>query len=72
VGQRVGGRLERYSDGAAFARALRHDDVDQLVVALGAPGEPEPDPNEARWARAAGWREVVRSPRLALYERESQ
>lgn len=64
VGPYVEGMLRRYPDPAAFRAALAAGRYELLVVgradSLGAPAR------EEAWARAAGWREVVASPRLAL------
>jgi hypothetical protein len=55
------GMLRAYDGPGEFRRAL--DRFDLLVVGLVAPA------HEVRWAQAAGWREVARSPRLALLRR---
>jgi hypothetical protein len=61
------GFLRRYQGFRAFARALRRGGYDLLVVGLGRPTVPHVP--ERGWARRAGFREVARSDRLALFAR---
>jgi hypothetical protein len=53
-----------YTDEDAFLRALGRGHYDLLEIGRGSP--PVSTPREERWARRAGWRVVVRSPRLVL------
>ncbi len=57
-------RLQAYAEPAPFLRALAADRPALLEVGTGFP--PRPDPLEARWAAAAGYRVVARSARLVL------
>jgi hypothetical protein len=65
VGPLADGKLSEYRARAPFAEALRDGDYDLLVIGLGQ--VPKPHVAEERWARAAGYQEVARSERLALY-----
>jgi hypothetical protein len=69
IGPVDGGVLGRYTSAPAFDRALTASAADFLVVGLGVPPRPDLQPPEERWARALGWRPVLRSTRLALLER---
>jgi hypothetical protein len=68
IGPVEGGVLGRYTSAPAFDRALAASAADYLVVGLGVPPRPAEQPPEERWARALGWRAVVRSSRLAVLE----
>jgi hypothetical protein len=57
--------LGRYESPEEFEAALERGDFDYLVVGRGRPGEPASP--EGRWAQAAGFELVARSPRLDLY-----
>lgn len=67
VGPPREGRLYEYRDRDSFRAALRRDRYDFLVIGLA--DSPTDTPPEERWAHSAGYRQVTRSDRLALYER---
>lgn len=58
--------LRRYTSAAAFARRLRRERVQLLIVGRGFPTA-LPQTREDRWARAAGMRVLARSDRFTLY-----
>jgi hypothetical protein len=62
--------LGQYPTEASFAGGLRRGRYDLLVIGLGFP-DPQPQVPDETWAHAAGYAEVARSPRLALYARAS-
>lgn len=64
IGHDVEHRLQEYARPAPFLRALAAARPELLEVGTGFP--PRPDPTEARWAAAAGYRVIVASPRLIL------
>jgi Dolichyl-phosphate-mannose-protein mannosyltransferase len=64
VGPFVAHRLAQYSRPGPFIAALRRDRYRLLEIGTGIP--PVAVPDAARWARAAGYSMVARSPRLVL------
>jgi Dolichyl-phosphate-mannose-protein mannosyltransferase len=64
VGWNDGDFLRRFGDRASFVASLREGAYDYLFVGHGI--VPEPSLREERWAKAAGFDEVVRSERLTL------
>ena len=68
VGPWAGHLLRQYDAPAPFARALDRGRIELLVIGLGFP-QPHPSVREESWAIGAGFREVARSSRLALYSR---
>jgi hypothetical protein len=69
IGPWIRHRLQQYSRPRPFDAALRADHAPYLVVGTGFP--PLPDPIEARWARADGYRVLGASSRLVLMVRAS-
>lgn len=67
VGPFIRGMLREYRTPGAFRRALSVGDYDLLLVGRGVP--PVRLADEERWARAAGFRVVTSSERLALLRR---
>jgi hypothetical protein len=65
VGPLDDGKLDEYRSEGSFVDALARGDYDLLVIGLG--NVPQPSVHEEDWARAAGYEEVARSERLALY-----
>ena len=63
VGAWVDGVLREHRSQEGFTSALEGHDL--LVLGLGSP--PEPPVEEEAWLRTAGWSEVARSDRLALW-----
>jgi hypothetical protein len=59
--------LRRYEDRDGFVGAVRRAGYDYLVVGRGRPPQPEVD--EERWARDAGYERVGESDRLTLWRR---
>lgn len=57
----------RFRTREGFTRRVDQQRYEWLVVGRGRP--PKPSVNEERWARAAGFRVVARSPRLTLLRR---
>lgn len=74
VGSLATGSVRRYRSATSFRRALREGGYDLLVVGRTAfpkldrarPLRTYANPPEARWARAAGFREVVREDQFVL------
>lgn len=65
VGPFVDHMLQQYPTEKAFQAALRRGRYDVLVIGLGY-ANPQPTVPDETWAEAAGYRLLVRSPRLAL------
>lgn len=65
VGPFLRGGLHQYTTAAAFAAALHRGRFGLLLIGLGDP--PRGHVVELSWARAAGYREMMRSHWLALY-----
>ena len=65
VGEYIDETLRRYSSRDRFVAALTAGGYDYLFVGRGRP--PQPVVSEERWARAAGYEQVARSPRLTLF-----
>ena len=68
VGPFVRHMLQQYSSAGQFANATRAGRYDLLIVGRGFP-QPQPTVVSEAWARAAGYREVTQSARLALFAR---
>jgi hypothetical protein len=64
VGRPDDGMLRRYRSPDEFAAALRRGSYDYLIVGRGRP--PQDTIREERWALAAGFEPVARSPQLSL------
>ena len=62
--------LGQYTSQATFAGALRRGGYQFLLVGLGFP-TPQAEVVDEAWARAAGYRQIAGSPRLALFARAS-
>jgi hypothetical protein len=60
-------RLEEYTSPSRFVAALNRERYPLLLVGTGIP--PVAEPAQARWAQQAGYRTIVRSPRLILLGR---
>lgn len=67
VGPWIRHRLEQYTTEAGFRAALRAGHYALLEIGTGFP--PRPDPVQARWALAAGYRVITASDRLVLMGR---
>lgn len=67
VGDFRRGLMQQIYSKQPFLRRLRDSRLELVVLGLGVP--PKPQIREEIWLRSAGWKNIARSDRLALYQR---